>query len=94
MRCPLCEYEGPRGELHAHLVEAHPDGVETWKVGSGRMRYQVTCPLCGVSHEARVKPRSTDPNFLTTFAREIRMVAFDMLLNHLQAEHTPTGSGE
>lgn len=87
MRCPLCEYDGPRVDVHAHLVEAHPDAVETWRVGASRMRYRVTCPICGAAHEARVKPRSQDPEFLETFAREIRMVAFDMLLNHQEAEH-------
>jgi hypothetical protein len=58
-----------------------------WTIASGRRRYRVTCPVCGECHEARIKPRSKDPAFLETFAREIRMVAFDMLINHLEVEH-------
>jgi len=86
--CPLCRYEGTRGALHAHLADEHRDAVEMWKdAASGKMRYRVTCPLCEEAHEARVKPRSHDPAFLETFAHEIRLVAFDMLLNHLEGEH-------
>jgi hypothetical protein len=87
VRCPLCPFEAPRGEVHAHLVDSHPDAVETWTIGSGRRRYRIACPICGAEHEARIKPRSKDPEFLETFAREIRMVAFDILLNHQEAEH-------
>lgn len=94
MRCPLCEFEGPRGEVHSHLVETHADAVETWTVGNGRMRYRVVCPQCGAEHEARVKPRGRDPEFLETFSREIRMVAFDMLINHIEAEHATSTSTE
>ena len=88
MRCPLCEFSGRRSEVHGHLVDAHEQAVEMWTdAASGKMHYQVTCPLCEDSHEARVKPRSTDPRFLEMFAREVRLVAFDMLLNHLEASH-------
>ena len=88
MHCPLCELEGTRGEIHRHLADGHPEAVEMWTdADSGKMRYQVACPLCGDAHEARVKPRSQDPEFLTTFAYEIRLVAFDMLLCHLEALH-------
>jgi hypothetical protein len=34
-----------------------------------------------------IKPRSRDPRFIEEFQREIRLVAFDMLVNHLIAEH-------
>lgn len=95
MRCPLCEFESTRGDVHLHLVAAHPEGVEMWaEAASGKMRYCVACPLCGAAHEARVKPRSHDPAFLTTFGHEIRLVAFDMLLNHLEAEHAAAPGGE
>jgi hypothetical protein len=88
MQCPLCELDAPRGEIHRHLADSHPEAVEMWtEAASGKMRYQVGCPLCEEVHEARVKPRSHDPEFLTTFANEIRLVAFDMLLCHLEAEH-------
>lgn len=86
--CPLCGLQGGRGEVHAHMADSHPDAVRTWsEPESGRMRYLIACPRCGAEHEARVKPRSQDPGFLEGFAREIRLVAFDMLLCHLEAEH-------
>jgi len=86
--CPFCSHVGGRSEVHAHLVDEHPDQVQTWaQAESGRMRYRIVCPRCGAEHEARVKPRSLDPHFLEGFAREIRLVAFDMLLCHLEAEH-------
>jgi hypothetical protein len=88
MQCPLCSFCAPRGEVHAHLVDAHPSAVEMFRISDSRRRYRITCPLCGAQHEARIKPRSRDQEFLDTFAREIRMVAFDMLLNHQEAEHS------
>lgn len=95
MRCPLCEYDAARGEVHKHLADDHPEAVEMWtEAASAKMRYRVQCPLCEDAHEARVKPRSHDPEFLTTFAHEIRLVAFDMLLNHLEAEHEALPAGE
>jgi hypothetical protein len=97
MRCPLCAYSGPRGSVHAHLAGEHPGAVEMWtEASSGRMRYRVACPHCGEAHEARVKPRSQDPRFLEEYAREIRLVAFDMLLLHVEAEHeaAPAPGGE
>ncbi len=94
MRCPLCAYEGKRGEVHAHLAAAHPQAVETWTdSSSSKMRYRVSCPLCQAAHEASVKPRSHDDAFLTEFAHEIRLVAFDMLLNHVEAEHEALAAG-
>jgi hypothetical protein len=95
MRCPLCEYESTRAGVHSHLTDEHPAAVETWtQATSGKMRYRVTCPVCRSAHEATVKPRSHDPAFLTIFGREIRLVAFDMLLNHLEAEHEALPAGE
>jgi hypothetical protein len=95
MRCPLCAYEATRGEVHAHLPVAHPEAVETWTdASSGKMHYRIECPVCADVHESRVKPRSHDRAFLETFAYEIRLVAFDMLLNHLEAEHGALGADE
>ena len=95
IRCPLCDYENARANVHVHLVDDHADAVQTWTdAESGKRRYRIACPLCGAAHEAQVKPRSQDPEFLDTFAREIRMVAFDMLLNHVEAEHGALPSGE
>lgn len=89
MRCPLCSFDGPRSQVHAHLVDDHADHVRTWMDDTGRMRYEVTCPVCGDAHMHRVKPRGSDPEFLRVFADEIRLVAFDMLLCHVEAEHAP-----
>ena len=95
MLCPLCGYEAKRGQVHAHLVDDHHEAVDTWIDSStGKMRYRVVCPVCNAAHEASVKPRSHDDAFLNRFAREIRLVAFDMLLNHVEAEHEPQRDGE
>jgi hypothetical protein len=93
-QCPICGLESDRSSVHAHLAGEHPEAVEVSSdEGSGRMRYRVACPQCEQAHEARVKPRSRDPEFLVRFAYEIRLVAFDMLLNHLEAEHGAPRSG-
>lgn len=86
MNCPWCDFEaGPRG-LHAHLAEHHPGAV-----GAGERRgkafYEITCPLCGARYEHAVKKGARDPRFVQEFEREIAMVALDMLVNHLLAEH-------
>jgi hypothetical protein len=74
--------------VHRHLVDEHPEHVEMWtEPRRGRMRYRVLCPDCGADYEHSVKPRGTDPDFLRTFATEVRMVGFDMLLHHMSAEH-------
>lgn len=87
-RCPYCGEEGTRQEVHLHLVRAHGDELETWTdAETGRMHYRVACPVCGDAYEHRVKPRSRDTGFLERFADEIRMVGFDMLLNHVEAAH-------
>jgi len=86
MGCPWCEFSGEPRALHAHLGEAHEDGVRFEERGSSRW-YVVTCPVCGDGYEHLVKPRSRDPRFVEEFQHEIRLVAFDMLVNHLIAEH-------
>ena len=89
-RCPFCELDAPRAEVHAHMVAEHGDRAEAWRdARSGRMRHRIQCPLCGDAYERSVKPRlhGAGGSFLEEFAREIRMVGFDQLLNHLQAEH-------
>lgn len=90
MRCPWCDREGPPRALHAHLAERHPEEVRVEE----RLRmpfYVVVCPLCGQDHRAPIKPRGRDPAFLEEFRREIALVAFDMLVNHLLAEHPSVG---
>ena len=88
MRCPYCEVEGARQVVHAHLVDAHGDKV----VGrndeaTGRLSYRLDCPLCEEYTEREVNPRGRDPTFLASFEREIRLVAFDLLLYHVDAAH-------
>lgn len=88
MRCPYCEIEGSRQVIHAHLADTHGDKVvgrsdET----TGRLFYRLDCPLCEEYTEREVNPRGRDPTFLQAFEREIRLVAFDLLLYHVEAAH-------
>jgi hypothetical protein len=93
MRCPWCDAEaGPRA-LHAHLSERHGDQVRTAE-HNGKVRYQITCPACGERYEHLMRKAARDPEFVEGFGREIRMVAFDMLVHHLAAEHTGQEAGD
>jgi hypothetical protein len=86
VNCPWCSFSGtPRG-LHAHLAEAHPEGVR-FEERMGRSFYALTCPVCGDGYEHQIKPRGRDPTFVAEYQGQIRLVAFDMLVNHLMAEH-------
>jgi hypothetical protein len=93
--CPWCDVKaGPRA-LHAHLGEQHGEHVATSE-RNGKVFYQVICPACGTRYEHLVRKAARDPEFLAGFGREIRMVALDMLVHHLMAEHggqDPGGSG-
>ncbi len=53
----------------------------------GAMSYVVVCPRCQGAIRQPVKPRWRDPRFLTEFEQEIRLVAFDLLLYHLEDAH-------
>ena len=89
MNCAYCEFDGHRREVHAHMTEAHSDHVATrFDEATARMYYSVDCPKCGKTMEKRVKPRYRDPEFLEEFSREICLVAFDILLYHLE-DHEP-----
>jgi hypothetical protein len=72
--------------LHAHLGEQHADAVRFEEKG-GRSFYALTCPICGDGYEREIKPRGRDPGFVDEFSAQIRLVAFDMLVNHLLGEH-------
>ena len=87
MTCPFCGFTGPRPELHAHLTDIHPDKVETITSASDRRYYQLACPFGDDSWKQEIKPRLRDPGFLEEYSREIRVVAFDQFLYHLQAAH-------
>jgi hypothetical protein len=88
MNCPWCEFRaGPRA-LHAHLGEQHREEVRTAE-RNDKVFYQISCPVCGSQYEHLVRKGSRDPAFLTEFGPQIQMVALDMLVHHLMAEHTP-----
>ena len=72
--------------LHAHLGEQHTDAVR-FEEKNGRSFYALTCPICGDGYEREIKPRGRDPGFVDEFSAQIRLVAFDMLVNHLMGEH-------
>ncbi len=88
MTCPWCAAGGSRRQIHRHLADNHGDAVSTLAGGvDGRMHYLIACPRCGGEIRHEVKPRWEDPAFLTEFEREIRLVAFDLLLYHLEDAH-------
>jgi hypothetical protein len=86
VNCPFCSFEGPPRELHAHLGEQHSEAIRFEERG-GRSFYALTCPICGDGYEREIKPRGRDPGFVEEFSAQIRLVAFDMLVNHLMGEH-------
>ncbi len=86
MNCPVCPFEGAPRALHAHLGDRHADLVR-FEERAGRSFYAVTCPVCNEGYEQQIKPRGRDPGFVDEFAAQIRLVAFDMLVNHLMGEH-------
>ena len=93
LSCPWCEFAaGPRA-LHAHLGEQHGDVVATSQ-RHGKVFYEVTCPRCGARYEHVVRKGARDPEFVAEFEPQIRMVALDMLVHHLVAEHEQQLTGE
>jgi len=93
VHCPFCSFEGPPRMLHAHLGEQHADAVRFEEKG-GRSFYALSCPICGDGYEREIKPRGRDPGFVDEFSAQIRLVAFDMLVNHLLGEHETIFSGD
>lgn len=94
MTCPYCEFEGSRGAVHRHLADSHDDRVSI-RVddASGRRWYGIRCPICDAPWDREIKPRLRDPRFVETFDEEIKLVAFDMLLYHVQGEHGLADAG-
>ena len=89
MKCPHCDFADTRMKLHRHLAEAHLDLVMTeHDEATGKMKYIVGCPTCGLKYQHAVKPRYKDPRFLEEFKAEIALVAFDQLLYHLEDKHS------
>ena len=81
MRCPFCETTGTRPSLHAHMLAEHSDRLETRREGE-RMYFELNCPSCSEGITREINPRGRDPHFVETFADEIRLVGFDLLLYH------------
>jgi hypothetical protein len=93
MICPWCPFEGHPRALHAHLAETHPEAV-VFEERIGRTFYGITCPHCNDGYRHEIKPRGRDPGFVEEFNNQIRLVAFDMLVNHLLVEHDPEAAAE
>ncbi|MGC8513946.1 MAG: hypothetical protein ACP5P1_13080 [Acidimicrobiales bacterium] len=91
VHCPWCDFAGSSRSLQQHFDETHPDMVAFPTRGS-RSFYAVTCPSCDSAYEQEIKPRYNYPGFLEEYRNEIRLVAFDMLVNHIVAEHTDLDS--
>jgi len=69
-------------------VDAHAGAVGTaWDEATATMHYVIDCPRCGGRIRHEVKPRWGDPGFLEEFGEEIRLVAFDLLLLHVEDAH-------
>ncbi|MDA8324513.1 MAG: hypothetical protein M0030_32525 [Actinomycetota bacterium] len=96
MTCPWCEFAADPAALHAHLGATHGDEVR-FSERNGKVFYQIVCPICDARYEHLVRKAARDPEFLAGFARQIQMVALDMLVHHLMAEHEMAdepGTGE
>jgi hypothetical protein len=92
VRCPYCDLDGSRRQVHRHLVDAHGEVVTTEaNETEGSMAYLVVCPECRGEIRQPVKPRWRDPGFLREFEEEIRLVALDLLLHHLEDAHPEPG---
>ncbi len=92
MTCPYCDFAAARHQLHAHLTDEHADRCrtsESW----GKRHYELECPDCAFVIRRQIKPRLQDPTFLEEYAREIRLVAFDMFLYHWESEHEREEAG-
>lgn len=87
MRCPYCDVSGHRRAIHGHLAREHADRVVTAENARLQLSYELACPACGAVIKRVVNPRNRDPLFLEENAAEIRLVAFDQLLYHVEATH-------
>ena len=88
MKCPHCDLDYSRMKLHRHLGQAHLNLVTMEREEeTGKLRYIVGCPMCGLRYQHRVKPCYKDPRSLEEYKAEIAIVAFDQLLYHLEGKH-------
>jgi len=70
-------------DLHAHLVDEHEDAVTIGQEGES-LFFEMTCPACDEHMKQPLRKRAS---MLRGYEREIRMVAFDLLLYHVQDQH-------
>lgn len=69
-------------------MDSHREAVLTvWDDATKTMHYTIACPRCGGEIRHEIKPRWGDPGFLEEFGEEIRLVAFDLLLHHVEDAH-------
>jgi hypothetical protein len=86
LRCGLCgAVEGSYREIHEHLVADHADAVVI-RAGP-RSSYEVRCALCGEVYRQAIRRGSADGRLVDEIADAIRVVAEDILLQHLIGEH-------
>lgn len=89
MTCPHCYFVGHRMDLHAHLVDEHAEEVKVYiDEELGKMVFEMSCPICKDHVKQPLRKRAA---VLEEYTREIRMVAFDLLLYHLEEKH-PNGA--
>ena len=86
MKCPFCVLDEPVRDVHAHLAAEHGGEIRTEDIGE-RIAYTVTCPYCSQRYRQPIRKSAGDPQFVEEFERQIHLVAFDMLINHVLAEH-------
>jgi len=70
-------------DLHAHLVDEHPHAVIIGQDGE-TLFFEMDCPICSEHVKQPLRKRAS---MLEGYEREIRMVAFDLLLYHVQEKH-------
>ena len=77
-------------ETHAHLGDDHADQVRMFrdetKTGTGSSSRSTARSATRASSASPTRA-AAKPGFLEEFRREIALVAFDLLLYHLQASH-------
>ncbi len=84
MECPYCNKNAGRMTIHHHMVESHRDEID---IDIENRLFRYGCPECEI--EAEVEPGTgvEDAEDIEKFQREITMMMFDKLLNHLESNH-------
>jgi len=82
MECPYCDLSASRMRLHSHVVEEHGGVLE--RDGT---TYTLSCPSEGCAETLTMGAGTSTEDALEGFGNEVRMLAFDRLLDHLEEEH-------